>query len=301
MTQRDPFQRYREAMDQLGFRPSRTLGQNFLLDPSLHRWIAEVAEPAPGDLVLEIGAGLGFLTRELAGRCRRVVAAEIDSRLRRIAAADLAELGNVELLELDALGGPGRSLHPQLVEAVAREGAGGAFLVVANLPYAVSGPLLAELCLLGRPPDRAIVLVQKELAERIAGSTAAADYGALSVLIQSLYQVRRLRDVPPQVFRPRPRVASSVLRLDRRAASEALAAGADRRRRFAAFVRRLFQQRRKTLRATLPSAAAAVDRPVPHLTDDFLQRRAESLEPPLLWDLWLQVERGGAGGSGPQS
>lgn len=287
MTGRDPFAHYRAAMDALGFKPSRTLGQNFLLDPSLHRFIADAAAPGPDDLVLEIGTGLGFLTRELAARAGRVVSVEIDPRLLQIAAPELLKFPNVRLVPADALGGPGRSLPEPVLAALGEQICTGTFLVVANLPYAAAGPLLAGVFVLERPPDRAVVLVQKELAERIAGGPQAADYGGLTAVVQSLYRVRRLRDVPPDVFRPRPRVGSSVLHLERDPGAVAAGSTAAERRSFRSFVQALFRARRKSLRSTLPAAVAAIGGALPPMDPAGLQRRAEDLEPAALWALWL--------------
>jgi 16S rRNA (adenine1518-N6/adenine1519-N6)-dimethyltransferase len=296
---RDPFAHYRAELDALGFKPSSARGQNFLLDPSLHRAIADAAAPTPGDVVLEVGAGLGFLTRELAPRCRRVLGVEIDDRLFALAQRELRAFANVQLLLADALGGPGRTLHPAvaaaLASAIGDRGAGdGDYQVIANLPYSISGPLLAELACLERLPQRAVVLVQKELAGRIAAAAGGAEYGSLSVLVQAAFTARVLRTVPPEVFRPRPKVVSALLLLARRPELPLVAA---ERRPFARFVRALFQQRRKTLRLALPRAAAAAG-PTWVLRQDLppalLQRRAEALPVGELIDLWR-----GSGGVPP--
>ena len=161
MSARDPFGTFLARMDALGFKPSSVLGQNFLLDPSLHRFLADLAGPALADTAVEIGVGLGFLTRELAARAGRVVAVEIDGRLLQLAREDLAAAANIEWVHGDALAGAGRSLHPAIA-AAAPVAADGRVLLVANLPYAVSGPLLAEVCALPVLPARAVLLVQKE-------------------------------------------------------------------------------------------------------------------------------------------
>jgi 16S rRNA (adenine1518-N6/adenine1519-N6)-dimethyltransferase len=288
MTARDPFAVFRARLDAIGWKPSRSLGQNFLLDPSLHRWIADQAGVTAADTVVEIGVGLGFLTRELATRAATVVAVEIDERLLEVTRGELGDVSNVGWVLGDALGGPGRSLHPAIV-AAAESTAGGSrrCLVVANLPYAVSGPLLAELALLPVLPARCVLLVQKELAQRLAAASGDGEFGGLSALVQSAFTVRLLRDVPPQVFRPRPKVVSSVLELVRRSDGPLATASGAERRQFAAFLRQLFQQRRKALRTTLPAAAAAVSRTPPALSDSELARRAESVDPDTLGRWWL--------------
>lgn len=282
---RAPFRDYRERLLALGFRPSSARGQNFLLDPTLHRWIAEQAGATPADTVVEIGAGLGFLTREIAARAGRVVAIEIDPRLLAIARDDLAGVANVEWVEGDALGGPGRTLLPAI--AAAAHGAAGRLLVVANLPYSVSGPVLAELAQLERLPDRIVVLVQRELAARLAAGPGGPDYGGLGVLLQALYRVRLLRDVAPEVFRPRPKVWSAVVALELRTdLPPALRRGAAVRRSYARFVRALFAHRRKTLRTTFPAALAAIGAAAGELPPEQAGLRAEALAPDAVVALW---------------
>jgi 16S rRNA (adenine1518-N6/adenine1519-N6)-dimethyltransferase len=291
MSERDPFSRLRERMDAVGFHPSSALGQNFLLDPSLHRWIAERADPGRDDTVVEIGVGLGFLTRELAARAGAVLAVEIDARLFALAREDLAACGNITWVHGDALGGPGGTLHAAIA-AAQPAAAGGRLLLVANLPYSVSGPLLAEVAALPVVPARCVLLVQKELAQRLAARAGDADYGSLSALAQALFVARSERDVPPQVFRPRPKVMSAILTLERRTDSALANAPAAARREFAVFVRRLFQQRRKALRTTLPAAAAAIGKAPPLLAADALAARAEAIAPDQLVAWWQQCGHG---------
>ena len=282
--EREPFSRYLARMQEVGFRPSSALGQNFLLDPSLHRWLAERAAPTAADTVVEIGVGLGFLTRELAQRAGRVVGIEIDERLLSIARDELRDQGNIEWILADALGGPGRTLLPAIAQAArAAVGNGGRFLVVANLPYAASGPLLAELTALDPLPACAVLLLQKELAQRTAAGPGTADYGGLSATVQAAFLAKVVREVPPQVFRPRPKVASAVLQLEPRA--DALEP-ASARREFAAFVRQLFQQRRKVLRKTIAAAAAAIGRLPPELEPAARGARAEQFPPAVILAWW---------------
>ena len=285
---RDPFSRYRDLMAAVGFRPSTTRGQNFLLDPSLHRWIAEQAGPSSSDTVIEIGVGLGFLTRELAARAGKVLAVEIEPRLLEIAKSEVPDSGNLEWLEGDALGGAGRTLTSRIGE-VAKE-CTGRLLVVANLPYSVSGPMLAELAQLVRLPDRIVVLVQKELGQRLSGNCGSSTYGGLSGLLQSMFTTRSLRDVSPSVFRPRPKVWSSVVALDLRADISKELQLATRRRRFALFLRTLFGQRRKALRSTYRLAADAMGRPGAALDESWACKRAQELTPDELVGLWVGCE-----------
>lgn len=277
-TGRESFPDYLRRLEALGFRPSSTRGQNFLLDPTLHRVIAEASGAGPNDVVLEIGVGLGFLTRELAPRVGAVVGVEIDERLFAIAGEDLAASANVQLVLADALGGPGGSLPPSVVEAVEHALVGrDRLFVVGNLPYAASGPLLAELTARERLPDGITALVQKELGDRLAAGVDQDDYGGLSALLQSVYTVERLRTVGTEVFRPRPKVASAIVRL--RLRPDAARLSATERRALQVFLRTLFGKRRKVLRTTLAEAANAIHRSVPPLPAELLARRAETLAP----------------------
>jgi len=283
---RDAFSSFRETLETLGFRPSSSLGQNFLLDPTLHRVIAASAGAGPEDVVLEVGVGLGFLTRELAAVAGSVVGVEIDRRLYEVASRELAAFPNVTLVRADALSGPGGSLPAEVLDVVRpRLRPGGRLLVAANLPYSVSGPLLAELCCLDPLPARILVLVQKELGQRLAATHGTEAYGSLATLCQALYRVRLLRDVPPQVFRPRPKVVSALVELALREDLSPRLSTAAARRSLATFVRALFQQRRKTMRTTLPMALGAAGLHLPEPGVD-LGLRAEALSPDALVGVW---------------
>ncbi len=292
MTERDPFSLYRERLAAVGFRPSRRLGQNFLLQPELHRLIADAAEVTRDDIVLEIGAGLGFLTRELAPRAHRVIAVEIDHRLFELLAEELPRLPDgdrVHLVRSDILGGGGR-LATAVCDALAQAGAERALRVVANLPYAITGPVLATLCTGQTLPASMAILIQREVAERLACKPGAAAWGGLSGVLQACYRVRVVRQVGREVFRPRPNVDSAVVALTRRADGLATHDTAARTS-FAAFVRALFGARRKkirhrieaaTLAAGLPTAASAVSTAV-------LDARPGELDVTALIELWQSL------------
>jgi len=243
---RAPLTYYRELLSQVGFRPSRRLGQNFLLESELHRLVADAVGPRPEDLVLEVGAGLGFLTRELCARCR-VLAVEVDRRLCGLLARELGELPNLRLLQADAL--TRSQLSPQVTAALAaeRRHCTGRFLVVANLPYAISGPLLAALVTMPSPPAAMALMVQLEFGRRLTAAPACKDYGSLSVLVQLGYDARLLRRVGADVFWPRPQVDSAVVALQQRE-DGILTQPATERVELAQFLRQLFCARRKKLR-----------------------------------------------------
>lgn len=263
MSARDPFATYRTRMEALGFQPSRRLGQNFLLAPELHRLIADTGQVGPGDIALEVGAGLGFLTRELAARAAVVVAVEIDPRLCQLLREDLSRVPHGEKVVLvpgDVLAAKS-ALAPAVADAIAQARAshpGAALRVVANLPYAITGPALAALiCDLEPMPATMAILIQAEVGERLCAEPGTAAYGSLSVLVQARYRPRQVRRVGSEVFRPRPNVDSVIVALEPGPASGPDARAPGERRGFANFVRALFSGRRKKVRHTFPLACAA--------------------------------------------
>lgn len=263
MSERDPFATYRTRMDALGFQPSRRLGQNFLLAPELHRLIADAGQVGPADIALEVGAGLGFLTRELAARAAIVVAVEIDPRLCQLLREDLSGLPDgkkVVLVPGDVLAGKS-ALAPAVGDAIAQARAshpGAALRVVANLPYAVTGPALAALiCDLEPIPATMAILIQAEVGERLCAEPGTAAYGSLSVLVQTRYRPRQVRRVGSEVFRPRPNVDSVIVALEAGPTGEPDPRAPGERRAFANFVRALFSGRRKKVRHSFPLACAA--------------------------------------------
>ena len=186
-----------------GIRPTKSLGQNFLIDPNLARAIAADAEVGPGDRVIEIGAGLGSLTMALASTGARVRAIEFDRRLLPALEEVTAALDGVEIVHADAL----------KVDWGA-ELASGTWTVCANLPYNVAVPLV--LTILERAPSvmRIVVMVQREVGERFAATPGQEGYGAVSVRVAYRAAASIVRRVPASVFWPRPKVASVVVRFD---------------------------------------------------------------------------------------
>lgn len=185
-------------------RAKRSLGQNFLIDPNIQRRIVEALGPSPEDVVLEIGPGRGALTRHLAGRVRRLVLAELDRELAARLREEYAGRDDVEVVEGDVL-----DLELERVtDEVAQ------LKVIGNIPYNITTPIVFSL-LERRPRPRSILLmVQREVAERMAAPPGNKSYGALAVGVQSVASVEKVLSVGRNAFRPVPDVESAVVRID---------------------------------------------------------------------------------------
>jgi 16S rRNA (adenine1518-N6/adenine1519-N6)-dimethyltransferase len=265
-----------------GVSPQRRLGQNFLIDLNLHDLIVSAAAVGPGDLVLEVGPGAGALTSLMAARGATVAAIEVDPAMARLASEAVAGLPQVRILNVDVLRNK-NSLNPAVIDVVKSGLAaepGRPFKLVANLPYNVATPVISNL--LVHPdlrPDRMVVTIQRELADRMVAAPSTSAYGSLSVVIQALAEVSLVRILPPSVFWPRPKVESAIVSVTpdpvRRAAVGDVAW-------FHGVVRRTFLHRRKNLRHVL--AGMWPDRWTKHDVDTWLeeqgftgQLRAEAL------------------------
>jgi len=237
-----------------GLRPLTRFGQNFLIDLNLVDLIVRAAELTRDDLVLEVGTGVGSLTTRMAPLAGAIVTVEIDDNLTQLAQQELDSFPHVRQLHCDALRNK-NTLAPALLENVraglAKLGEPARFLLVANLPYNIATPLISNLLAADPSPDRMVVTIQKEVADRIVAEPGSKDYGALSVWVQSLCQAEVVRVLPPTVFWPRPKVESAVLRLD---ADPAKRAGFADLAFFHRTVRALFFHRRKLMRSVVRSA-----------------------------------------------
>ena len=189
------------AAEQL--RPRKALSQNFLTDPAVLDAIVDAAELVPGDRVVEVGPGLGVLTRRLLAAGASVLAVELDARLAAYLRRELGEVPRFELIEADAL-----SLHPRDCFP------GESFKLVANIPYHVTSPLLHAFLEGERPPEVTVLLVQYEVAERVAAPPGQMSY--LSVFVQNVADAEVVARVPASAFEPAPEVESAILRLRRR-------------------------------------------------------------------------------------
>jgi len=237
-----------------GLRPVSRFGQNFLIDLNLVDLIARSAELTQDDVVLEIGTGVGSLTSRLADVAGAVLSVEIDTNLHQLASEELEGRPNVRLIHGDALRNKNSfrdDLMDQIRDAHQRLGGGSRFMLVANLPYNIATPIIGNLLHQTPPPDRMVVTIQKELADRIVAKPSTKDYGALSIWIQSQCDCEVVRVLPPTVFWPRPKVHSAILRMD--LVPERRAQIADLQY-FHQTVRALFFHRRKYLRSVVVSA-----------------------------------------------
>lgn len=291
---RDPFASYLARMDAIGFRPSRRLGQNFLLDAGIHRAVADAADVGRSDLVLEVGGGLGFLTRELAARSRKVVVVEVDRRLQQLLGQEIsrfpADGAEVVLIGSDVL--EEGSLAPAVARELRASGAGSSadWVVAANLPYAIAGPFLVALLESDLDPPRAMgLLVQTEFAERIVATPGTRDYGGPSLVLQTLYEARRARAVAATAFRPRPNVGSAILELRLRGEVPESCRTLAGRRRFIGFVRRLFAHRRKVLRGVLEEFWGGSLSTAPLAVQSAGRRRAGELGAADAMELFLEL------------
>jgi 16S rRNA (adenine1518-N6/adenine1519-N6)-dimethyltransferase len=217
-------------------RPRRALSQNFLTDSAALDTIVAAAEVRPGDRVVEIGPGLGVLTRRLLAAGASVLAVELDPRLAAYLRRELGELPDFELIEADVL-----SLHPRDCFP------GEEFKLVANIPYHITSPLLHTFLEGERPPQLTVLLVQAEVAARVAAAPGQTSY--LSVFVQNVATAEIVGRVPAASFEPAPEVDSAVLRLRRRDVPQ-IAVGPGREP-FYRVVQAGFRQRRKQLHNAL--------------------------------------------------
>lgn len=263
----------RARLEQIGVRPSKMLGQNFLLDPNLAKAIVSGLDPQPGDHLVEVGPGMGALTTHiLESPARRITLIERDHRL----AAELRERhaaeidsGRLEIRQGDGAKTDLLSLYGH-----------GPVKMVGNLPYSASTAIISHFTAASSPASRLVLMVQREVAERLAATPGHKDYAALTVQLGRRWSVRKLRIVPPDVFWPRPAVESAVIEVSERPVTDLPNCDPAI---FSSLVRQGFSSRRKQLRSLLdlpegvweewsgtmghPVTARAEDLPVDHWAD----------------------------------
>ena len=247
-----------------GLRPKKSWGQNFLGDDTILSGIANACSLAAGERVVELGAGLGHLTRHLAATGAQVTAVERDRELVAVLEKELA-LPNVRVVAANAA-----------TVRFAELAQGAPVVVVGNLPYHLTSSIVFEVLHQRAEVSRAIFLLQREVAERLAAPPGGRDYGLLSVLLQLYATVEVVLEVPRGAFLPPPKVESSVVRID--VLPKPRAAVVDPVR-FEKLVKGAFQQRRKTLRNALQSAGFATAEAALVAAGVDPGRRAETLSP----------------------
>ena len=250
-----------KKFETVGIRPQSRFGQNFLIDLNLLRLLHESGNIMKNDVILEVGTGTGSLTAPMADKAAVVITVEVDPVMQNLAKQELFGRTNVRFLKTDILKNKNR-LRDEVLDVIREELAlpgedsenqpcQRQFKLVANLPYNVATPLISNLLLTDTPPMLMCVTIQKELADRIVAKPRSKDWGALSLWIQAQCRAEIVRTMPPNVFWPRPKVDSAIIRLT-----------LDEKRRskipdlkfFNEFCRAMFFHRRKFLRAELCSA-----------------------------------------------
>ena len=239
----------RALLGRHGFHFSKSMGQNFLLDPAVPAAISAASRADRGCGVLEIGPGAGCLTAELAGRAGKVVSVELDKKLLPVLAETMEAYDNVEIL-------PGDALRLDLQALAAEKFQGLRPLVCANLPYNITTPVLTKLV---ETPcfESVTVLLQKEVARRLAAPQGSSEVGAFTLWLQYFMEAEVLFEVPAEKFFPAPKVDSAVLRCVRR---ERPAVGVEDEAFFFRVVRGAFLLRRKTLANSLAAALPEIGR-----------------------------------------
>jgi 16S rRNA (adenine1518-N6/adenine1519-N6)-dimethyltransferase len=263
--ERQTLSHVRGLLEARGIRPKGKLGQNFLIDLNLLELIVRAGELDGHDLALEVGSGTGSLTRMLAAQAGAVVSIEIDGQFYTLAGQAISACENVVLLRGDVLRNK-NELNPEVVSLLGQYHVRfrcARIKLVANLPYVVATPVIANLLLTNLPIERMVVTVQLEIAERLTAKPGTSDYGALSVLVQSVADTELVRRLPPSAFWPRPQVSSAVVLIRPIAAKRARVGDVAALRDF---LRGLYTHRRKNLRGALAAmpgghrAKAEVDR-----------------------------------------
>lgn len=237
----------RDLLDEFGLATKHRFGQNFLIDNHVIEHICALAELSGAERVLEVGPGIGTLTLALVQEAARVVSIEMDTALEPVLDAHAADYPNFRYIMGDAL-----RVDPA---EIARVAGGAPTHFLANLPYNVAATIILDFFEKMPALERAVVMVQKEVADRIAAEPGSKDYGAYTVKLSLFAQVTGRFEVPPRCFMPAPHVDSAVVRLDRNGTSrpDAIVPAVCR------VVDAAFAQRRKTIRNSMSSNGFAKD------------------------------------------
>lgn len=231
----------RALLAEMGIHPSRSLGQNFLIDANVLHILVDAAELSSEDRVLEVGPGLGVLTDALAARTSELVAVEKDHRLAAHLTERFSATPSVTIVSGD-----------MLKHQIDRLGSGQLHKVVANLPYRPGTRILVDLVRNARPPDMMVLTIQREVADRLTAGVGQKDYGLLGVWVKRLYDVELVKRVKPTCFWPAPAVTSAIVRLVRH---DRHPLPAEVESVFYALTKHAFSVRRKQLVTVLRKAA----------------------------------------------
>lgn len=226
-----------ELLNRLGHMPSKKLGQNFLVDANIVRKSLELADVRAGDVVVEVGPGLGTLTGALLERGAKVYAVELDKRLYSHLTEYFAGCPNLSLINADAVNRPLAALPDEVAD----------FKIVANLPYAISTPWLDEV-LSGKLPSKMSLMLQKEAALRFAAKNASGEFSPISIFLSCAYDVLTPHKVSAACFFPRPKVDSMLLPLSLKKTPFLF------RPRAKSIIRKLFSHRRKQIGSIIKTA-----------------------------------------------
>ncbi len=240
----------KEIVKKYGFRLSKKLGQNFLIDENIIHKIITGAEITKNDIIIEVGPGIGTLTQYLAEEASRVLAIEIDKKLIPILEETLKDYDNIEVINKNVL-------DINLKELVVSKFKGQRVKVVANLPYYVTTPIIMKFLEEEVPIKDIVVMVQKEVADRLKAKPSTKDYGSLSVAVQYYCEPKIVTRVPKTVFIPNPNVESTVIRLK---ALDNPQVQVDDKKLFHNVVRASFAKRRKTLLNSLSFSDLGLDK-----------------------------------------
>ncbi len=246
-----PHEKTRKLLKRQDLAPNKKLGQNFLVHERTPKRIVDLAGLHPEDRVIEVGVGLGALTRPLAAAAAKVIGLEADSGIIRLHRQQQDLPANVELIHADVL----KVDLASLIEPGER------LKIVANLPYSISTPFLFRLIDHAHLMDFAVVMLQKEVARRLMASPGCKEYGAPTVLLAACAEIKPLLAVNPAEFHPRPKVDSLVVRISFHPQPQRVQALGDfDRKLFSRVVHAAFGQRRKTLLNSLDSAGLMPDK-----------------------------------------
>ncbi len=251
--------------------PSRQLGQNFLIDDTFSKWIVDQLDPQPEDVIVEIGPGTGALSRHLIGRCRKLILIEKDQRLAEhlreefADVADQVEVRNEDAIEFDK--------RPLFVE--------GPIKLIGNLPYSTATPIMRNFLEQPTPVSRAVLMLQKEVAERIVAVPSTKAYGKLGLRMQSEWDVELVKTAGPELFHPRPKVDSSIIVLTPRLPGALVHFC---KRKFDDVTNRGFAQRRKLLKKNLSLSSEAWNKLAAELEVSETARAEE-----LTLEQWIEV------------